>query len=90
MTSIKAQRTRPTVTSRTVWLLVAVVCFVVPLVVDIPDLSAAGQRMLAIFLVAIVLWVAEPIPLYGTAALIIFLEIVMISDQSIIALPGRL
>lgn len=88
MSSTKAQQTKPTVTPRTVWLLLAVVCFVVPLVVDIPDLSAAGQRMLAIFLVAIVLWVAEPIPLYGTAALIIFLEIVMISDQAIVALPA--
>jgi sodium-dependent dicarboxylate transporter 2/3/5 len=74
--------------SRAVWLLVAAISFIVPLLIKLPDLSPAGHRMLAIFLVAIVLWVTEPIPLYGTAALIIFLEIVMISDQAIVALPA--
>ncbi len=86
-TSIHEQHGRR-VSTRALWLLVAAILFVIPLVIKLPDLSPAGHRMLAIFLVAIVLWVTEPIPLYGTAALIIFLEIVMISDQAVVALPA--
>ncbi len=44
--------------------------------------------MFAIFLLAIVLWVAEPIPLFATAVLIIILEILMISDQAVVGLPA--
>ncbi|MGA9594578.1 MAG: DASS family sodium-coupled anion symporter [Acidimicrobiia bacterium] len=74
--------------TRALWLLLAAVVFIIPLVVHFPDLSPAGHRMLAIFFVAIVLWVTEAIPLYGTAVLIIFLEILMISDQAIVTLPA--
>ncbi|MCB0972098.1 MAG: hypothetical protein KDA97_11390, partial [Acidimicrobiales bacterium] len=35
--------------------------------VDLNDLSAVGERMLAIFGVAVVLWVSEAIPLFATA-----------------------
>lgn len=47
--------------------------FWVPLLSDAPNLDAAGERMLAVFLVALVLFVTEAIPLYATAAPIILL-----------------
>lgn len=71
-------------------LVVGLVAFVVPLLIDIPDLSEAGERVLAVFALAIVLWVTEAIPLYATAALVILLEIVLVSDQAIVALPEGL
>lgn len=45
--------------------------------------------MLAIFALAIVLWVTEPIPLVATAVLVILLEVLMISDQALVAVPGE-
>ena len=50
-------------------LLVAFALFWVPLLVDVPDLDDVGERMLSIFLVALVLFVTEAIPLFATAAL---------------------
>ncbi len=88
MTTTKSQRQQRRIPMRFVWLAVAVVVFLIPLVFEFDGLSPAGHRMFAIFLVAIVLWVAEPIPLFGTAALIILLEVLMISDRAIVDLPA--
>ena len=88
MTTTKPQQRRRQIPARVIWLAVAVVLFLLPLFVEFDGLSPAGHRMFAIFLVAIVLWVAEPIPLFGTAALIILLEVVMISDKAIVDLPA--
>jgi sodium-dependent dicarboxylate transporter 2/3/5 len=68
---------------------VGLVAFFLPLLIDIPGLEPAGERMLAIFLLAIVLWVTEAIPLVATAVLVILLEVLMISDQALVALPGE-
>jgi sodium-dependent dicarboxylate transporter 2/3/5 len=65
-------------------LVVGAVAFLVPFVVDIPGLEPAGQRMLAIFLLAIVLWVTEAIPLVATAVGVILLEVLLLSDQAVI------
>ena len=88
MTTTTSQRQRRQIPMRAIWLAVAAAVYVFPLIVEFDNLSPAGHRMLAIFLVAIVLWVAEPIPLFSTAALIIILEILMISDQALIDLPA--
>ncbi|MCP3996389.1 MAG: DASS family sodium-coupled anion symporter, partial [bacterium] len=88
MTITKTKRQERQIPTRAIWLAVAGVVFLFPLVFEFDGLSPAGHRMFAIFLVAIVLWVAEPIPLFSTAALIIILEILMISDQALIDLPS--
>ena len=87
MTTTKTKRQKRRISMRLVWLVVAIVAFFVPLVFEFDGLSPAGHRMFSIFLIAIVLWVAEPIPLFGTAALIILLEVLMISDKAIADLP---
>ncbi|MFH2071285.1 MAG: DASS family sodium-coupled anion symporter [Actinomycetota bacterium] len=74
--------------SRRAGLVLGAVAFVVPLVVDFPNLSEAGHRALAVFLLAVVFWVTEAIPLYATAALIIFLQILLISDEALWGLPA--
>lgn len=88
MTTTKNQRAKRDLPIRTIGLVAAAVVFLIPLVFDFDGLSAAGHRMFAIFLVAIVLWVTEAIPLYATAVLIIMLEILMVSDQAIVGLPA--
>nr|WP_243106830.1 DASS family sodium-coupled anion symporter [Actinomyces lilanjuaniae] len=68
-------------------LVLAVVVFLAPLLVDVPDLDPVGERMLSVFLLAIVLWVTEAIPLVATAVLVIGLEILLVSDQALLAVP---
>jgi sodium-dependent dicarboxylate transporter 2/3/5 len=65
-------------------LVIGAVVFAVPWFVDFADLSPEGHRMLSIFLLAVVLWVTEAIPLHATAAVIIALEIAVVSDQALI------
>lgn len=88
MTTTKTQRSGRKIPTRAIALAVAGILFLIPLVFEFDGLSDAGHRMFAIFLVAIVLWVVEPIPLYATAVLIIILEILMISDKAIVDLPA--
>ncbi|MCP3973390.1 MAG: DASS family sodium-coupled anion symporter [bacterium] len=90
MTATDTKTSESASTRRRVGLGVGLVAFVLPLLIDIPDLSEAGERVLAVFLLAIVLWVTEAIPLYATAALVILLEIVMVSDQAVVGLPDGL
>jgi solute carrier family 13 (sodium-dependent dicarboxylate transporter), member 2/3/5 len=56
--------------------------FSLPLVLGVPGLEPAGERMLAIFLLAIVLWVTEAVPLVATAVLVILLQVLLLSEQS--------
>ncbi len=69
-------------------LVAAALALLVPMIVDVPDLAEPGERVLGIFLMAVVLWVTEAIPLFATAALIILLQIALISDQAVWSLPG--
>lgn len=64
-------------------LILGLALFFFPFIFDIPNLDAPGERMLAIFLIAIVFWITEPIPLTATAILVIFLEVMLISDGAI-------
>ena len=68
-------------------ILLAIVAFFIPYIFTFDGLSVVGHRMLAVFLMAIVLWITEAIPLHATAALIIFLNILLISDKAMAALP---
>ena len=78
--------------SQWVGLLTAFILFCIPLGAQylghpFPGLSEVGHRVFSVFLMAIALWVSEAIPLHATAAVIILLEILFISDKSILALP---
>lgn len=72
-----------------VWKLL--VCFALPIAVlmmpidaiPIDDLTLIQHRLLAIFLLAALLWVLEPVPVFATSILIIALELIMISDKGL-------
>lgn len=51
--------------------------------IPIDDLSLIQHRLLAIFLLAALLWVLEPVPVFATSILIIALELIMISDKGL-------
>ncbi|HQH73886.1 MAG TPA: SLC13 family permease, partial [bacterium] len=50
-------------------------------VFPLQSLTVIEQRILAIFALACLYWVLEPIPIYATSLLVIFLELVMVSDK---------
>lgn len=52
-------------------------------VIPIDNLSLVQHRLLAIFLLAALLWVLEPVPVFATSILIIALELIMISDKGL-------
>jgi sodium-dependent dicarboxylate transporter 2/3/5 len=80
-------RNAPFAPARLLGLLVAILAFSIPWIIHFHDLSEAGHRVFAIFLMAVVLWVTEAIPLHATAALIILLNILLASNVALIPLP---
>jgi len=62
-------------------LVLGTVGFFVPLMVEVPTLGFAGQVTLGIFLLAAVFWVTEPVPIYTTSLLVIFLEVLLLSGE---------
>lgn len=64
-------------------MVLGIVAFLIPFFVDVPGLETPGQRMLSIFLMAIVFWVTEAIPLTATAVLLILLEALLIADGAL-------
>ncbi|QUJ67686.1 SLC13/DASS family transporter [Photobacterium sp. GJ3] len=51
--------------------------------IPLDGLTLIQHRLLAIFVMAALLWVLEPVPVYATSLLIIVLELVLLSDQSL-------
>jgi len=49
-------------------------------------LTIIQQRVIAIFLLAALCWVFEPIPIYATSVVIIVLQLLMLSDKGLIFL----
>ncbi|MCP4323238.1 MAG: SLC13/DASS family transporter [Alteromonadales bacterium] len=64
---------------------------IVPLIILLLPLTSFGidgltlveQRVIAIFVMAALCWVLEPIPIYATSVLIIVLELLIISDKGL-------
>lgn len=76
---------RPKLRPRQRWGLgIGLLVFLLPFFFDVPGLEEPGERMLAIFLLAIVFWVTEAIPLYATAVTVILLEVLLISNRAVL------
>ncbi len=52
--------------------------------IPVKNLSVVEHRMICIFILAVLLWILEPIPVYSTSVIIIVAELLMISDQGFI------
>ncbi|KAA3601406.1 MAG: SLC13/DASS family transporter [Calditrichaeota bacterium] len=51
--------------------------------IPINDITIIEQRLTAIFFMAALLWILEPIPIYATSLLIILLELILVSDKGL-------
>lgn len=73
---------RPRISGSTISLALAFACYLLPFFVELPGLSEAGHRLLSIFLLAVVLWVSEAIPLFATSAVVILLLVLTLSSAA--------
>ncbi len=60
----------------------AVAGLVLPIILPLSGLDLPGRVALGIFLMAAVLWVFEPVPIWGTSLLVIFLQVMLLSNVS--------
>lgn len=66
---------------------IAVPLFILSLPVEffpIENLTVIEKRVIAIFVLATLFWVLEPVPIYATSVLIIVLELIMVSDKGFV------
>ncbi|KHT62040.1 dihydroorotate dehydrogenase [Photobacterium gaetbulicola] len=54
----------------------------------VEGLTIVQQRVIAIFLLAALCWVLEPIPIYATSVVIIVLELMLLSDKGLYLFRG--
>lgn len=66
-----------------VGLVLGLLAFALPFFIDIPSLAEPGERMLSIFLIAVIFWITEAIPLTATAVLVILLEVLLVAEGAI-------
>lgn len=67
------------------------ICFFIPVVIfllphsliPINNYTESEHRVFSIFIFAILAWVLEPIPIFATSILIIFLELILVSDKGL-------
>lgn len=52
--------------------------------IPIDNLTIIEHRFIALFFMAALLWILEPIPVYTTSLLIIFLELILCSNKSLV------
>jgi len=62
------------------------VLIVPPAYMPLTGVTIVEQRVIAIFIFAALSWILEPIPIYATSLAIILLELIMISDKSLVFL----
>lgn len=71
-----------------VGLLLGIVGFVLPQLFEMPGLSEAGQLALGILITAAIFWMTEPVPIFSTSILIIFLQSLLLSKQGLVSWAG--
>jgi len=53
--------------------------------IPLDGLTTVEHRLIAIFALAALCWILEPIPVYATSLLVILLELVLVSDGGLLA-----
>lgn len=73
-------------------LVLATLGLFLPILLDIGGeaLTFPGEIALGIFLMAAILWISEAVPIWSTSLLVIFLQVLLLSDQSLILSENNL
>lgn len=70
-------------TKQSFFVFAGIIGFLIPFLIEIPGLSAAGHIALSIFIIAAVFWMSEPVPIYATSMLVITLQVFLLSNQGL-------
>lgn len=65
-------------------LLPVIILFLPPALLGMPTLTVVEQRVVAIFFLAALFWVLEPIPIWTTSVMVIVLMLLIVSDAGLI------
>lgn len=88
---MQTKKKKPSVhTKKITGLLLGIAGFCLPFVFQFSGLSFAGHVALGIFLMAAVFWMFETIPIYSTSMLVIFLQIMLLSQQGVMYADSEL
>jgi sodium-dependent dicarboxylate transporter 2/3/5 len=68
-------------TRKAAGILLGLAGFCLPWLVTFPGLSFPGHVTLGVFLLAAAFWLTEPVPIYTTSMLVIFLEVLLLSAE---------
>lgn len=60
-----------------------IIIFLPPQYLGLANITLVEQRVIAIFFLAALCWILEPIPIYATSLLIIVLQLLLISDHGL-------
>jgi len=74
--------------TKLVGLILGILGFAIPLIVQFPGLSLPGHLAMSIFILAAVFWMFETIPIYSTSILVIFLEVILLSAEGFTNFSG--
>lgn len=69
-------------------MVLGIIEFCIPLLLDFQGLSLAGHFAMSIFLMAAIFWMFETIPIYSTSLLVIFSQVLLLSTEGIIDYSG--
>ncbi len=50
----------------------------------LPGLTVVEQRLIAVFFLAALCWILEPVPIFATSVLVVMLELLLMSDKGLI------
>lgn len=68
---------------------IPLVVLIIPLdLIPLEGITIIEKRVIALFFFAALFWILEPIPVYATSLMIIFLELILLSDKGLIWLTG--
>ncbi|MFN7406075.1 MAG: SLC13 family permease [Cyclobacteriaceae bacterium] len=70
-------------------LMIPILVLSLPLSIFPDAFTVVQQRVVALFLFAALFWILEPVPIYATSMLIIVLELLLISDSSLMWLRSE-
>lgn len=77
-------------TSQLTGLILGIIGLFVPLLLPLETLPIAGQIGFGVFIMAAIFWMFEPIPIYATSMLVIFLQIFLLSAQGPVYMDAEL
>lgn len=69
---------------KTIAIALGLIAFALPFFLNLEGLPIEGRITLSLFLLAAVFWLLEPIPIYATSMLVIFGQVLMLSNQSLL------